>query len=131
MSTTTEDSGGFGTSFAWAPDSNTYAVFESKVKLTIYKNFREKTEVYWSGTGNLVAIVAVDSFYVSKLYREAFTSRVEEAGEMTDEGVEEAFDIIAEIPGGLGNGSATGYIKELALEITNDPDPTSSTLCSH
>lgn len=56
--------------------------------------------VYWSGTGSLIAIAAVNSFYVSKLYRDAYTSRAEEAGEMTDEGVEEVFDIVAEIPGG-------------------------------
>jgi len=36
---------GNGISFAWAPDSNTYAVLESKVKLKIYKNFRERTGV--------------------------------------------------------------------------------------
>jgi len=33
---------GSGLSFAWAPDSNTYAVLESKVKVKMYKNFREK-----------------------------------------------------------------------------------------
>jgi coatomer subunit beta' len=34
---------GNGISFAWAPDSNTYAVLESKTKLKIYKNFKERT----------------------------------------------------------------------------------------
>ncbi len=32
---------GNGTSFAWAPDSNTYAVLESKVKLKLFKIFKE------------------------------------------------------------------------------------------
>ncbi|KAF6750989.1 coatomer protein [Ephemerocybe angulata] len=152
---------GSGISFAWAPDSNTYAVLESKVKLKIYKNFREKTggagsgatmkgsgswaveqlytgpvlgargngfvvfwdwetgeivrrvdvdakSVYWSGTGNLVAIATDDSFYVLKFDRDAYTSRVEEGGEITDEGVEEAFDIVAEIPDGVKTGKWVG-----------------------
>ena len=33
---------GNGISFAWAPDSNTYAVLESRAKLRVYKNFRER-----------------------------------------------------------------------------------------
>ncbi|KAF5334211.1 hypothetical protein D9611_014328 [Ephemerocybe angulata] len=152
---------GSGISFAWAPDSNTYAVLESKVKLKIYKNFREKTggagsgatmkgsgswaveqlytgpvlggrgngfvvfwdwetgeivrrvdvdarSVYWSGTGNLVAIATDDSFYVLKFDRDAYTSRVEEGAEITDEGVEEAFDIVAEIPDGVKTGKWVG-----------------------
>jgi coatomer subunit beta' len=33
---------GNGVSFAWAPDSNTYAVLENKVKVRVYKNFRER-----------------------------------------------------------------------------------------
>lgn len=32
---------GNGVSFAWGPDSNTYAVLESKVALKLYKNFKE------------------------------------------------------------------------------------------
>ncbi|KAF8627949.1 hypothetical protein AX17_006102 [Amanita inopinata Kibby_2008] len=34
---------GNGSSFAWAPDSNTYAVLEGRTKLRIYKSFKEKT----------------------------------------------------------------------------------------
>ncbi|EAU82527.2 coatomer beta' subunit [Coprinopsis cinerea okayama7 len=34
---------GSAVSFAWAPDSSTYAVLESKVKLKLFKNFKEKT----------------------------------------------------------------------------------------
>lgn len=34
---------GPGSSFAWADDSNTYAVLENRVKIKVYKNFKEKT----------------------------------------------------------------------------------------
>jgi coatomer subunit beta' len=36
---------GNGISFAWAPDSKTYAVLENRVKLRIFKNFKERAGV--------------------------------------------------------------------------------------
>ncbi|OAX39081.1 Coatomer, beta' subunit [Rhizopogon vinicolor AM-OR11-026] len=136
---------GSGTGFAWAGDSNTYAVLESKVKLRVYKNFKERggagmkgvgswamdaiyggpvlgargkgfvifwdwesgeivrridvdaKNIFWSTTGTLVAVVSEDSFYILKFDRDAYTSKLEEGVEITDEGVEEAFDVVAEI----------------------------------
>ena len=44
---------GNGTSFAWAADSNTYAVAESKTKIKVYKNFKEKSGAGWSGLRGL------------------------------------------------------------------------------
>src|SRR6266404_7350036 len=35
---------GPGTSFAWADDSNTYAVQEGKLKIKVYRNFRERKD---------------------------------------------------------------------------------------
>ncbi|KIL57237.1 hypothetical protein M378DRAFT_88171 [Amanita muscaria Koide BX008] len=43
---------GNGSSFAWAPDSNTYAVLEGRTKLRIYKNFKEKTTGNVKGAGS-------------------------------------------------------------------------------
>jgi coatomer subunit beta' len=43
---------GNGISFAWAPESNTYAVLESKIKLKIYKNFRERPGTGMKGSGS-------------------------------------------------------------------------------
>lgn len=34
---------GNGLSFAWASDSNTYAVLETRTKIKLYKNFKEKS----------------------------------------------------------------------------------------
>ncbi|KAK2463732.1 hypothetical protein APHAL10511_004225 [Amanita phalloides] len=42
---------GNGSSFAWAPDSNTYAVLEGRTKLRLYKNFKEKTTSGMKGAG--------------------------------------------------------------------------------
>ncbi|EKM79756.1 hypothetical protein AGABI1DRAFT_127441 [Agaricus bisporus var. burnettii JB137-S8] len=137
---------GNGLSFAWAPDSNTYAVLETKTKLKIFKNFKERTgagvmkgagsftmdglhpgpvlgargpgyvmfwdwetgeivrridvdakNVFWSTTGTLVAIVSDESFYVLRFDRDAYQDKVDEGIPITDEGVEEAFEIVTEI----------------------------------
>lgn len=134
---------GSGMSFAWATDSNTYAVQETKSKIRVYRNFKERpsllrgagfvveaiyggtllaargngfvifwdwetgaivrrievdaTAVSWSGTGNLVAIATTDSLYVLRFDREAYDARLDSGIEIGDEGVEEAFDVVAEI----------------------------------
>jgi coatomer subunit beta' len=56
--------------------------------------------VIWSGSGELVAIIADDSFYVLRFDRAAYDAKVETGADLGDEGVEEAFDIIAEIAEG-------------------------------
>ncbi|KAH8092503.1 coatomer beta [Cristinia sonorae] len=137
---------GNGTSFAWAGDSNTYAVLEGRLKVRVYKNFKERggagmkgagswsidglhggpllgargagfvvfwdwetgeivrrieadaKNIFWSGTGSLVAICAEDSYYVLRFDRDAYQAKLDEGAEITDEGVEEAFDLVAEIP---------------------------------
>ncbi|TFK47007.1 coatomer beta [Heliocybe sulcata] len=137
---------GNGNSFAWAGDSNTYAVLEGKTKVRVYKNFKERggagmkgagswaveglhggallaargngfvlfwdwesgdivrrievdaQNVFWSGTGQLVAITTKDSFYILRFDRDAYTSKLEEGAEIGDEGVEEAFDVVSEVP---------------------------------
>jgi len=43
---------GNGTSFAWAGDSNTYAVLEGRMKVRLYKNFRERTGAGMKGSGS-------------------------------------------------------------------------------
>ena len=43
---------GNGLSFAWAGDSNTYAVPESKLKLKVYKNFKERGGAGMKGSGS-------------------------------------------------------------------------------
>ena len=55
------------------------------------------SKIFWSTTGTLVAIVSEDSFYILKFDRDAYTAKLEEGVEITDEGVEEAFDVVAEI----------------------------------
>jgi len=55
-------------------------------------------QIIWSSTGTLVAIIAEESFYILKFERSAYDSRLESAEEITDEGVEEAFAVTAEVP---------------------------------
>lgn len=42
---------GIGSSFAWAGDSNTYAVLEGRSKLRVYKNFKERAGAGMKGVG--------------------------------------------------------------------------------
>ena len=53
--------------------------------------------MYWSGTGDLVAIASEDSFYVLRFDRDAYNAQLEQGVEIGDEGVEEAFEVIADI----------------------------------
>jgi coatomer subunit beta' len=53
--------------------------------------------VSWSGTGNLVAITTNDSYYILRFDRDAFNAAVESGADISDEGVGEAFDLVAEI----------------------------------
>jgi coatomer subunit beta' len=55
------------------------------------------TQVVWSGSGERVAILADDSFYVLRFDRGAYAARAESGADLGDEGVEEAFEIEAEI----------------------------------
>ena len=57
-------------------------------------------QVFWSGTGSLVAITAEDSFYILRFDRDAYNAKVEEGAEITDEGVEEAFEVVTEVSEG-------------------------------
>ncbi|KAJ3570475.1 hypothetical protein NP233_g4378 [Leucocoprinus birnbaumii] len=133
-------------SFTWAPDSNTYAVLESRMKLKVFKNFKEKggagmkgagsfpveaiytgpvlgargpgyvmfwdwetgeivrridvdaKNIFWSTTGTLVAIVSDDSFYILRFDRDAYQGKIDEGpANITDEGVEESFEVGTEI----------------------------------
>jgi coatomer subunit beta' len=53
-------------------------------------------QIFWSGSGSLVAIASDDSFYILKFDRDAYVAALE-AGPVGDEGVEDAFDLVAEI----------------------------------
>jgi coatomer subunit beta' len=44
-----------------------------------------------------VAICAEDSYYVLRYNRDAYVVKLEEGAQIDDEGVEEAFELVAEI----------------------------------
>ena len=43
---------GQGSSFAWAGDSNTYAVLEGRTKIRVFKNFKERNGAAMKGSGS-------------------------------------------------------------------------------
>ena len=44
-----------------------------------------------------MAIVSGDSFYILRFDRDAYDAKVEEGAEVTDEGFEEAFEVVADV----------------------------------
>lgn len=47
-----------------------------------------------------MAITSDDSFYILRFDRDAYNNALAEGAEITDEGVEEAFEVIADITDG-------------------------------
>ena len=45
----------------------------------------------------MVAITTADSFYILRFDHDAYNAKLEEGAEITDEGVEEAFDVVADV----------------------------------
>lgn len=56
----------------------------------------EPKQVYWSESGELVALACEDTVYVLRFSREAYTEAVQ-AGQVEDDGVESAFEVITDI----------------------------------
>jgi coatomer subunit beta' len=52
--------------------------------------------VYWSESGELVALACEDTFYVLRFSRENYVAAVQ-AGQVEDDGVEAAFEVITDI----------------------------------
>ncbi|KAI9293949.1 Coatomer, beta' subunit [Neoconidiobolus thromboides FSU 785] len=65
-------------------------------------------QVYWSETGEFVAVVCEDSFYILQYNRSAFLEYLESNGDTGSEGVEEAFDVVAEISESVITGKWVG-----------------------
>jgi hypothetical protein len=45
----------------------------------------------------LVTIASEDSFYILRFDRDAYAAKIEEGADIGDEGIEEAFDLVAEV----------------------------------
>jgi coatomer subunit beta' len=144
---------GSGLGFAWASDSNTYAVHEGGAKLKVFRNFKERPglltlaynveavaggallavlgggfvcfydwetgalvrrvdveakAIHWSTTGELVAIVCQDSFYVLRFDRDAYAAFLDTGAEVEDEGVETAFEVVTEVSESVRTAKWTG-----------------------
>lgn len=56
------------------------------------------SQIFWSGSGTLVVISAEDTFHLLRFDRDAYAAAVDAGADLGDEGVEEAFEMIAEIP---------------------------------
>ncbi|CAG8532370.1 11890_t:CDS:10 [Rhizophagus irregularis] len=64
--------------------------------------------VHWSDIGDLVTIACEDTFYVLRFNRQAYTQFIESGGEVSDEGVEQAFEFVTEISESIKTGTWVG-----------------------
>ncbi|RKF61633.1 Coatomer subunit beta' [Erysiphe neolycopersici] len=64
-------------------------------------------DVYWSETGELVTIACEDTFYVLRFSRESYVTALRE-GEVEDDGVESAFELITDINESVRTGEWVG-----------------------
>ncbi|KAK9466750.1 coatomer WD associated region-domain-containing protein [Lipomyces arxii] len=66
------------------------------------------TEVYWSDSGELVALACEDSFYVLRFSKDAYIAAVQDDRVDEDEGVEEAFEVVTDINESVRTGKWVG-----------------------
>ncbi|KND92284.1 Coatomer subunit beta' [Tolypocladium ophioglossoides CBS 100239] len=67
----------------------------------------EPKQVYWSDSGELVAIACEDTFYVLRFSRENYVDAVQ-AGQVEEDGVEAAFEVITDISETVRTGEWVG-----------------------
>ncbi|CAG8468172.1 1461_t:CDS:10 [Paraglomus occultum] len=64
--------------------------------------------VYWSDSGDLVTIACEDAYYVLRFNRVAYNKFIESGGVVAEEGVEEAFEFVTEVPESIKTGTWVG-----------------------
>ncbi|KAH6971555.1 coatomer WD associated region-domain-containing protein [Ilyonectria sp. MPI-CAGE-AT-0026] len=67
----------------------------------------EPKQVYWSDSGELVTIACDDTFYVLRFSRESYVEAVQ-AGQVEEDGVEAAFEVITDISESVRTGEWVG-----------------------
>ncbi|KAF1350802.1 coatomer beta [Delphinella strobiligena] len=67
----------------------------------------EPKNVYWSESGELVTLACEDTFYVLRFSREAYVAALQ-AGEVDEDGVEAAFEVITDINESVRTGQWVG-----------------------
>lgn len=67
----------------------------------------EPRQVYWSESGELVALACEDTCYILRFSREAFQEGIQ-SGQVEDDGVEAAFEVITDINEGVRTGEWVG-----------------------
>eukprot|EP00612_Vaucheria_litorea_P000775 CAMPEP_0171457844 /NCGR_PEP_ID=MMETSP0945-20130129/3755_1 /TAXON_ID=109269 /ORGANISM="Vaucheria litorea, Strain CCMP2940" /LENGTH=1008 /DNA_ID=CAMNT_0011983523 /DNA_START=82 /DNA_END=3108 /DNA_ORIENTATION=+ len=65
-------------------------------------------EVFWSESGDLVLLACEDSYFVLRYDAAAVSSALQKGAVDSEEGIEEAFDLIGEIAGKVGTGQWVG-----------------------
>ncbi|KAF5105051.1 hypothetical protein DV451_000212 [Geotrichum candidum] len=145
---------GSGLDFAWAQDSNEFAVRDSSSNVKVFKNFKERPsghlnvpfrankifggtllgikgddfiafydwdtgklvrrvdvvaeQVCWSESGELLAIITSDTFYVLKFDREIFLNALQTGAHNDEDGAEDSFDVIYDISDSVRTGKWVG-----------------------
>merc|ERR1711971_17844 len=122
--------------FVWAADSSEYAVRESSSSIKLFKNFKEKKtfkpefgaenifgwetqelvrrieiqprNVYWSENGELCCIATEESYFVLRYDAEKVAAAAENPEKVSEDGIEDAFDVIGEVTESVKTGLWVG-----------------------
>ncbi|KAF9998771.1 hypothetical protein BGZ65_005768 [Modicella reniformis] len=87
----------FGGTLFGVKSSSFLNLYDWETGLTVRRIDCEAQSVYWSETGDLMTIACKDSFYILRYNRQAYSQFVEAGGNVGEEGVEEALELVTEI----------------------------------
>lgn len=71
----------------------------------------------WSQSGTQVAVTSADSFYVLRFSRDEYVNFVDNGGDLGDEGVEDAFELVAEVSESVKTGK---WVEECFVYTTSN-----------
>ncbi|KAF9962993.1 hypothetical protein BGZ65_006766 [Modicella reniformis] len=98
----------FGGTLLGVRSANFLNLYDWESGLTVRRIDCEPKNVYWSETGDLMTIACNESFYVLRYNRNAYSQFVEAGGQVGEEGVEEALELVTEIPENVQTGCWVG-----------------------
>ncbi|KAJ2727192.1 Coatomer subunit beta' [Coemansia sp. Benny D115] len=87
----------------------TLTLYDWETELVVRRIDVEPTNIFWSESGELFAVVTEDSYFVLRYHREVFLEHAQRGGNRTsEEGVEEAVEFVAEVQESVRSGCWIG-----------------------
>jgi len=99
----------FGGNLLGCGSSGTGLAFYDWESLTLVRRIEiQAKQVFWAESGNLLAIATEDNYFVLRYDAEAVQRARDSGEELTDDGIENAFDLLEEVPEVVRTGTWVG-----------------------